>query len=276
MYAPIAFHFPFFMGGASHVGILNLLTTKDLDYSLSLAHTYMIEHRENHEKLEPLSAEEEQEFNYQVIAVEAIIKGYAKTKKKFVNSVKVIEKEHKMKKYFSGKKLVSKLDALIVYDDTKYIYELKTMGKMTLNNLMHYLGQFLFYHNAYSGKNIDIFVDMIQKPGIRQGKKESEEEFIKRLEEYYHESERYGSEIITLSPRLQLQYENELEKVIEEINESFNDIPEKGFYRDRHACYIYQPCGFLPLCDNGINPLQMMKYRKKTSRNEELEEGEIA
>lgn len=268
------FHFPFEIGSAVHIGIPNLFKTKDTDQSVCMALDYLHKQKAEFEKFIPFSGEEDQEFVYQYTCVESIIRNYARFYSVLISNSKMSAFEEIIefpKLYLPGDfVLTAKLDAILF---PNMLYELKTSKNLSYDSVMNHYPQVLHYFIPSADKFgiTKIYIDMIQKPTIRQMKTENQEQFIVRLDEYYFQSQSFYREIISPDKR----HLNQTINLIRETAKKIVEAEDKGnFYCNRFSCRVYGTCEFLDFCDYGINEYNILKFVKKTGVNEELEKGE--
>lgn len=271
LYTTKSFHFPFTVGTATHEGILSLLKTKNIDKSIDKAISTFDNARFEFEKNQPLSMEESQEFELQKTYVQSMIFNYGKFHAPFLKNMKVICIEKQVESSLPSKyKFVTKMDAVIKFEEKKYLYELKTSAYLNADTAKTNYGQTLAYFlNAQKKYKLDgIYIDIIKKPLIRQKTTESTEEFLNRLNIFYTNSENFDFNLIYPDITHLKQYKDFILITEKEILKS---ILKKQFKYNRYSCRAYnKDCDFKPICDYGLNPMTEMRFKLKTRPNEEI------
>lgn len=276
LYKRKAFHLPFLIGGAVHIGVPHLFKTKRVDESVNKALICLRKQKAEFEKIILFSGEEDQEFIYQSVCVESMIRNYSRFYSGLISSskMKAFEEiiEFPILNLSGGFILTAKIDSLLFINrDEPLLYELKTTKNLGYDHVMLHYPQSLYYFittfQKYNTKRI--YIDMIQKPTIRQTKTETQEQFITRLDEYYTQSQNFYSEII----RPEKRHVNQMINITRETAKKIVEAEDKSsFYCNRFSCRLYGACEFLDFCDYGVNAINTLKFVKKTSINEELGE----
>lgn len=141
--------------------------------------------------------------------------------------------------------------------------EHKTTGQYSLDKYIEHLAyddQIAIYMLATSSKKA--VYTIIQKPSIRQGKNETEEEYLSRVSEWY------TPEHITCVNVFRSA--GELEAKREEIIYLAHQIRKtKMFWRNPNTCAL-TPCPYSNICLNYEPQMQLVGFEKKERRNEEL------
>jgi hypothetical protein len=181
-----------------------------------------------------------------------------------------------------GVDLTGKIDEFVDYKDNDFLYEIKSTRSITSDYIQKYHmdPQTLTYlilceTNGYETNRI--MLDLIKKPGIRQGKNESEASFFKRLMDLYQDLENnFTRESYIISDQIIKKHYRSIKEDCKIIGDLINMSLKKSDKLCTHNynwCYVYSPCQFVPLCRDGENNMTLAMYRNKTSRNEELEEN---
>jgi hypothetical protein len=117
-----------------------------------------------------------------------------------------------------------------------------------------------------------VIYNILQKTTMRQGKKETAQEFAKRLlQRYITDPSMYHREVV-LSDSLRLK------EVEQELWDAAQDIGKcDNYYKSRAQCYVFGECEFFPICNSGDNPLIIDQYYKEREdvnvTNEQEQEG---
>ena len=103
---------------------------------------------------------------------------------------------------------------------------------------------------------------IIQKPTIRQGKSETEEEYLERVSEWYSPEHVVSVNVVRTA--------NELKEKREELIYLSKQIQRtKLFWRNPNTCALTS-CPYASICLNYEPDMQLVGYEKKERRNEEL------
>jgi hypothetical protein len=276
---PKRLHFPFIVGGAVHSGIESLLKDKKLKKGLSAVKKYMRKEKKKYTADNVMSAEEDQEFEFQKINAVSIVENYYHFRKIFLDKVKVIASEKIVQLPYDSLELpgdfiiTGKVDAVIKHKDykkMKMLFELKTTKSASYQGIMHYYSQFLHYFIC-AQKEFDldaIYIEAIQKPQLKLGKNEDIQSYMERLKEKYGDESNYFYDVIEPKKRHLRQTVETIKYIAKRIYvaEKRNKFPHY-----RHNCTLFGVCPYKALCDDGINAATLKKFRRKTSVNEELE-----
>lgn len=134
-----------------------------------------------HAMLEGVS-EEEALKDINDIQTKLLIKGMYKKTSQDLKEVKIIEREKFFSVNFEGYNFIGFIDAIIEKDNKKMIAEFKTCTTFTPDYRLKYDLQILFYGN-YSSEYEEVFYHQTKKPNIKLKQKETEEEYLKRVED---------------------------------------------------------------------------------------------
>ncbi len=156
--------------------------------------------------------------------------------------------------------LKGKLDALTAEGTP---VEHKTTGQYSLEKYIDHLAyddQIAIYM-LVTGKSRAIYTIM-QKPTIRQGKNETEAEYLARVSSWYSPEHVQMVNVVRTA--------GELESKRKEIIYLAKQIRQTRMYwRNPNTCAITS-CAYAPICLNYEPEMQLVGYEKKERRNEEL------
>ena len=141
--------------------------------------------------------------------------------------------------------------------------EHKTTGQNSLEKYIDHLAyddQIAIYMLA--AQTSRAIYTIIQKPTIRQGKNETEEEYLSRVSEWYTPEHVVRVNVVRTAAELNAKRE-ELIYIARQIRQT------KLFWRNPNTCAITS-CPFAPICLNYEPEMQLAGYEKKERRNEEL------
>ena len=141
--------------------------------------------------------------------------------------------EHKTTGQYSLEKYIDHL----AYDDQITIYMLVTQSHRAIYTIM-------------------------QKPTIRQGKNESEAEYLSRVSDWYSPEHVMSVNVVRTAGELEAKRE-EIIYLSKQIRQT------KLFWRNPSTCAITS-CPYASICLNYEPDMQLVGYEKKARRNEEL------
>ena len=141
--------------------------------------------------------------------------------------------------------------------------EHKTTGQYSLEKYIDHLAyddQIAIYMLITSSERA--IYTIIQKPTIRQGKNETEEEYLQRVSEWYSPEHVQCVNVVRSA--------GELEDKREEILYLAKQIRStKRYWRNPNTCAITS-CPYASICLNYEPDMQLIGFEKKERRNEEL------
>ena len=141
--------------------------------------------------------------------------------------------------------------------------EHKTTGQSDMSKYIYHLAyddQITTYMLA-AGKTKAIYT-VIQKPTIRQKQDETEEGYLERCRAWYT-PDKITQQIITRTPKELAQKKEEIEYIAKEIRH------KKMFWRNPNTCALTS-CAYASICLNYQPGMQLIGFKKKERRNEEL------
>ena len=159
-----------------------------------------------------------------------------------------------------GVYIKGRLDAL-TFDGTPI--EHKTTGQYSLEKYIDHLAyddQITIY--MLIAQSPRAIYTIIQKPTIRQGKTESEAEYLDRVSKWYSPEHVKCVNVIRSAGELKEKRE-ELIYIARQIRQT------KMFWRNPNTCAITS-CPYSSICLNYEPDMQLMGYEKKERRNEEI------
>lgn len=159
-----------------------------------------------------------------------------------------------------GLYLKGRLDAL-TYDGLPV--EHKTTGQSNMEKYIDHLAyddQIAIYMLATQSQRA--VYTIIQKPTIRQCKNETEEEYLKRISEWYSPEHVMSVNVVRTAGELEAKRE-EIIYLSKQIRQT------KMFWRNPNTCAITS-CPYASICLNYEPDMQLVGYERKNKRNEEL------
>lgn len=222
-----------------------------------------------------LKIESEQELNEQEFIVKGLLPAYEKVYKKHIEKTKEHQAEYAFDFNFNKNVILHcQIDNLIEQKKHLFLHELKTSKFLTsdyIQNIKNDLQTAIYFHaynKVHKNKLHGILYDVIKKPSIRQKKKESTQEFVKRLYQYYVTSDNelfYMEEI-----NEPLLSEDRVFGIIQKVTDKIlkYDMKMENFCPNERFCYVYRRCDFYPICHEGENKETLANYRKRENQNE--------
>ena len=159
-----------------------------------------------------------------------------------------------------GLYLKGKLDALTA---DGIPVEHKTTGQNCLEKYIDHLAyddQIAIYMLAT--QSTQAIYTIIQKPTIRQGKAETESEYLSRVSAWYNADHVTSVKVVRTAGELKAKRE-EIIYLARQIRQT------KMFWRNPNTCAITS-CPYASICLNYEPSMQLVGYEKKSRRNEEL------
>lgn len=156
--------------------------------------------------------------------------------------------------------LKGKLDALT---SDGVPVEHKTTGQSNMEKYIDHLAyddQIAIYMLITSSKRATYTI--IQKPTIRQGKNETESEYLERVSSWYSAEHVKSVNVVRTVGELEAKRE-ELIYLSRQIRQT------KMFWRNPNTCALTS-CPYASICLNYEPDMQLVGYEKKERRNEEL------
>ena len=205
--------------------------------------------------------EKQQKINY---VSWALVLGYAKYHKDFIESCKVLGNEQKFSmpltnpktnKVAHKVKLRGVIDKIVKVGNSIWVIDHKSTSRMPNRDVLSLSSQgdiYLDYVSQKYGNLKGVIWDYIKKPSIKQKQKETIEEYFERLKldvesrpEFYFEQfqiKRYKSDLD--ESKLDIWQTNKLLLVCKN-----NDLYPKY----TNSCQSFWACDYLPICNNGFD-----------------------
>lgn len=195
-----------------------------------------------------------------------------------------------------GKRLVGKIDAIMVHEGKKLLVEHKTTSRWASDGAEYLHGllwdeqstNYLYaYRELYGEPAAGIMYVIVEKPTIKpllatpvekrkykqdgtiygnqREEDETPEEYLKRVAAWYMEKSRVHIHFVYRTPA-------DIDAQIEDLNLTFKDMAEceknETYYRNPGACSILD-CPYRPKCLDNVPDTDCLFVRKK-AKNEEL------
>lgn len=274
-----AFHFPFVVGEAGHEAVQHLYKTKGerLKHSILRGKSILRTRKQQYIRTTaPLSPGEDQEFENQITMMEAMISAYAFEYEDTIPKFNVILQEQVFYKKIpqTSWTMGSKIDQIFIdHNNDLFIHEFKFKKTMSIDSIEQYRTdpQLMTYTWVISPKYRvkGVVIDCVKKPGIRLKKNEQEPEFLERLMEYYlSQNDAFYQNMFPKNKQYLSDNLQTLQAVCKRLDHA---IKTQQWIKNRNQCGVYGKCEFLALCNYGPNPMTLLKYTKKITRHEELE-----
>lgn len=221
-----------------------------------------------------LTIESEEDLSEQEYIIRGLLPAYEKIYKKHIEKTKEHQAEYAFDFNFSKDVIMHcQIDNLIEQKKHLFLHELKTSKFLTsdyVQNIKNDLQTAIYFHaynKVHKNKLHGILYDVIKKPSIRQKKKESKDQFIKRLYRYYIDSE---SELFYMEEINEpLLSEDRIFGTIKKVTDKIlsYDMKMENFCPNDRFCYVYRRCDFYELCHKGENKETLANFRKRESFN---------
>lgn len=269
-YSPREYKSSYVVGNFFSLGLYYLYTKKQKPITETMK-LFEIEKQKLREKLS-LSPAEEQNLNEQDVIIRGMLRAYKTKYKNFIKKTTHIGNEVTLKyKSTTGVNFMGRIDNLLINKGKKYIHEIKTSKYLDENyvknikNSLQVALYFTLYNELHEDKINGIVYDVIRKPSIRLKRKESKEEFLVRLSEYYADPTRtdvFYMEIIDKPMITSKKVYNLLDKVLDDIKRCKK---EPDYYHNFNHCFVWNRCEYYDVCFFGENKLNLTKFdvRKK-------------
>lgn len=235
----------------------------------------------------PLSAEDEEAIRMQIYIGKGMLEAYKKRYHVMIRDTKIISHEAPFHyRGIQGVTIVGLLDNIMHNRKSNYVHELKTTSQLTPSYVRGIKtrvqpAMYKYLVNRVKDMVADIggkikgaIFDVIQKPGIRQKKKETKQEFLRRVIDWYKD----GSENkfhLERSHDLVLKEEQVMHTLISTTDLMKRWGKEKdAYYQNFMWCCPAKgfPCDMYELChgEGGEkNPANMILYKVRPSHHVE-------
>lgn len=266
-------HFPFIAGQSWHDGITSLYRFKDIDRAISDALTSLKNARERILKNHFIQEKDEIDFSRYETILEASILRYFTVYSKIISKFEVLHFDDSIKAKLCDNIYISGHPDLILKQlKTKkiYVYELKSSSNITKEMIDKYYYDFqtsfyfLLVSDVYNASGI--YFDVIKKPTIRLGAKETESSFLVRLQKFYEdlsEDELFYQDSYTRNTQQLEETVNVIKYAIYNIDR-LNKFEKIIYPMNRMRCYDFSSsCEYLPLCNYGKTDLTLKSYKQK-------------
>lgn len=272
---------PYVVGRIMHHGIQTLLESPKIAIE-ETRKKFKEEAKETRKKYPEISIDDEQELAQQEFVTVGMIRAYISHYSQFLKKTEHIATE-KTIQYQLNKKvmIVGKIDNIIRNQNANYIYELKNLKSLDMERIQGIKtdGQSSLYfelNNLMETKKehkVDgIIYNIIRKPQIRQKKKESKGEFLRRLEDWYQSGEgglKFHLERLK-QPFIDGKAVLNTVKCVTDLMLQFGMEKEK-YYQDFNYCiHEWGKCQFYGLCHgNEKQEMKLLQIRPKFKVQEE-------
>lgn len=258
------------VGNCVHFGLYKLYSKDDKAIAQTMK---MLENEKQklRDKLE-LSVQQEDMLNEQEYVIKGMLKAYAIKYKRHIAKATHIVNELKLEYPIDKRtELIIKMDNIKEVKKKRYVHEIKTAKTLTadyVKNIKNDVQTAIYFHghNRIVPKKEQlngIIYDVIRKPSIRRKKKETPQQYLRRLETYYtasNESELFYMETIEKPLLSDKRVFNMIEHVADEIRSCKT---EDDFYPNDRYCYVRSRCNFYDICHFGENAATMARYRHR-------------
>lgn len=281
-YEKIAYNLPFIVGRVVHVGMAALLSksvdpkTKKSD-ALVLMKSEFKKERDTAMKAFVLTAEQIEKLNMQEETIQGMLLAYEQKYKKMIQDMSYLGGEVEGALQFSDDvTFVIKMDNIVKIRAKKILHELKTTKMITPDYVARIQTDiqtaiyFHFHNIIFEDEKIDeVMYDVIRKPSIKQKKKESKQEFLVRLQQWYNKPDDANSAFHVerfKEPKIAADdVINTVEKVSKEM---LMAKTKEDYYQDFDKCHSYygDVCPYYIIChEGGESPANLLQYGVRKS-----------
>lgn len=274
-YEPIVFAPQFITGNCVHFGLYQLYDKNPK----AVRDTLKIFDNEKQKLRDKLSLDTKQEsdLNQEEYMIRGMLEAYAHKYRNHIKKVKHITNELKLKyKIDRHTKLTIKMDNIVLLNNRRHVHEIKTTKTLTpdyVKNIKNDMQTAIYFHGhnrcmPKSERLRGIMYDVIRKPSIRKKKKESTQQFLKRLADYYdgpNENELFYMEVIERPLLTDDRVFDVIEHVVDDMR---NCATEDDFYPNDRHCYVYKRCHFYDICHYGENAATRAKFRVREKQGD--------
>jgi len=257
----VSLNIPFMVGRIVQHGIFKLFSDPKNAVKETLA-MFKVEKKTIRKAYPSLSVDQEEELSKQEFVTKALVTAYGKQYTKFFRESTLIKNEMPLKYQLNKNTfVVAKIDDVIKNRGKNWLYELKTASSIDATKVKKIKtdAQTSLYHTLYGllvsakDKLSGILYSIVKKPGIRQKKTETKNQFLHRLENWYEDAddgdirfhmERISSPLISADAIL-----NRVDKIAAEMHRA--EIID-DYYQDFDSCISeWKECDFYEICHNG-------------------------
>ena len=267
------FKIPFIVGRIMHHGIQTLFSKPEIAEKETLK-AFKAEVVKARKEFPLIDMRQEEELVQQECITTGMVKAFKYRFSKFLSQTKHIATEKSLV-YPLNKQvtIVGKIDNILQNQGKRYVYELKNLKSLDRARVEGIktdpqTGLYVEVHNRITKKKTDwvsgIIYKIIRKPQIRQKKNESKGQFLKRLQDWYMESdgdikmhlERLNKPFIDGASVL-----NTVDKVTQQMLQCKT---KEDYYQDFSACIRdWGRCSMYELCHEGETPANLKLYRPR-------------
>jgi len=253
-----SFSIPHLVGRVVHTGIYHLFR-KSKDYIGEAVKFFKEEKKHVIEKF-TLSSEDEQDLNEIEVVVRGMLDAYKKRYAVMLRDVKLVSNEQEGILDIDGDEFIYKIDNIVRIREKKVLHELKTSKYITHDYVRSIRTNFqtaaYFYAYNYGEKDPikEVMYDIIRKPSIRQKKNESYGAFLKRLGEWYDNTDDGDSKFHVERFEKPLISENDVFCTVGGVLKDLKASKQKeDFYQNFEKCHSYygERCPYYELCHEG-------------------------
>jgi len=281
-YERIVYNLPFIVGRVVHAGLAALLR-KSVDpktkkpNALEVMKAEYVKERAAAVKQYRLSVEELAKLDMQELTTRGMILAYQKKYSKMIADMTVMGSEVEGALQINDDVIfVIKMDNIVKVRAKKILHELKTSKTVTPDYVKRIQTDlqtaiYFHFHNIIFADEpiVEVMYDVIRKPSIRQKQKETKDQFLDRLDKWYHKPddsssafhiERFKQPGISSDAVI-----NTVEKVSEEMLRSKT---KEDYYQDFDKCHSYygDVCPMYELCHGGgETPANLKLYSVRQS-----------
>lgn len=278
----IVYNLPFIVGRVVHAGMAALLQ-KSVDpktkkpNAMEVMKQEYVKERAAAIKQFRLSVEEIEKLNMQELTTRGMLSAYSKKYSKMIADMTWLGSEIEGALQINENVIfVLKMDNLVKVRLKKILHELKTSKIITPDYVKRIQTDiqtaiyFHFHNIIWPDEPIEeVMYDVIRKPSIRQKKKESKEQFLDRLDQWYQKPDDANSAFHIERFKRPGINEGAIINTVEKVSEEMlRSKTMEDYYQDFDKCHSYygDVCPMYELCHNGgETPANMKLYTVRKS-----------
>lgn len=258
-YEKSVFNLPFLVGRVVHEGMSHLLKKKS--NAIELMVKFFREEKKKINEQFVLDEKQLKDVNEQEHITKAILTAYSRRYAKMLKDATLLDSEVEGALQLSDNVVfVIKLDNLMRIRGKKVLHELKTSKYITpeyvkmIQTDRQMTIYYRFYNLIFEKHPIqEVMYDVIRKPSIRQKKTESYSTFLKRLSEWYDETDEMSKFHIERFKEPIVSEESILNTVQHVASEMLASKSKEDYYENHDNCASYYGdiCPYYELCHRG-------------------------
>jgi hypothetical protein len=258
-YEKTSYNLPFIVGRVVHEGLAAVLAKKP--NALELMTAVYKKERAAAIKEYTLDLKQIEDLDMQEFMTKGMLLAYRTKYGKMIQDMKLMGSEVEGAIDLGNDvTFVIKLDNIVRIRSKKILHELKTTKMITpdyvkrIQTDLQTAAYFHFHNIIFENEKIEeVMYDVIRKPSIRQKKKESKEEFLGRLQDWYKKPDDMSVFHIERFKTPGITEEAVINTVVKVSEEMLRCKEKDDYYQDFDKCHSYygDVCPMYALCHEG-------------------------